>query len=102
MAKPRHQIPGQIVLPLKMYEDLRETANFAYDSAGVAQGKILDEEFHALDEHVARQTFPKYARLANVGRVRVLEYIGEGVFRVLDKSDQKRRVHRDQLVFLKR
>lgn len=42
---------------------------------------------------------PRWARLPGIGRVRVLEYAGDGRFRVLDKRDEVRLVHRDRLTF---
>jgi len=100
MAKPRYQIPGQIILPIDMYKSLRETADFAYDTAYGGQAEILDKELKELDEHVEKQTFPRYAIWPGIGRVRIIEYLGNDYFRVLDKDDRKRRVHRDSLQFL--
>lgn len=44
---------------------------------------------------------PTFAYLKNHGRVRVLYYYGPNVFCVLTKRDEKRFVHRDELVFTK-
>jgi len=45
---------------------------------------------------------PRWAVLPGIGRVRVLEYVGNGRFVVLDNTDEKRLVHRDRLTFTKR
>lgn len=50
---------------------------------------------------VKTDTYPRYAIFGNIGKVRVLEYIGDGKFWVLDKHDDKRIAHRNQLQFLK-
>lgn len=47
-------------------------------------------------------SIPRYARLPGIGRVRVLEYVGDGRFRVLDSTDSVRLVHRDRLTFTRR
>ena len=46
-------------------------------------------------------TTPTWAYLKGVGRVRVLYYMGEGFWSVLDRKDERRIVHRDRLTFLK-
>lgn len=100
MTRPRHQIPGQIVLPIDMFDSLRELANFACDTAGTSGIAAVEAELKAVDEHVEKQTFPRYAVWPGIGRVRVVEYLGNDYFRVLDKGDHRRRVHRDTLQFL--
>lgn len=83
-----------------MYEELRGLASYSLDYTPEAE-EMAKPILHQVDEHVAKQHFPKYARWEGIGRVRILEYLGDGYFRVLDKDDRKRRVHRDTLVFTK-
>ena len=45
---------------------------------------------------------PRYAHLKGIGKCRVLEYRGNGNFRVLDRNDDERLVHRNQMQFLKK
>lgn len=45
---------------------------------------------------------PKYAIMRSIGRVRVLEQNTKDTFWVLDSRDQRRLVHRDQLIFVRR
>lgn len=42
--------------------------------------------------------YPRYARWRDQ-TVRILEYLGEGRFEVLDKEDARRVIHRDDLSF---
>lgn len=42
---------------------------------------------------------PTHAHLPRIGRVRVLEYWGNGYFFVLDQRDVRRFVHRRRLLF---
>lgn len=44
---------------------------------------------------------PASAYLKNHGRVRILWYQNPDIFCVLTKRDEKRFVHRDELVFIK-
>lgn len=44
-------------------------------------------------------TLPTHAYLPNIGRVRVLSYVAPDRFRVLDRTDTTRLVHRDRLTF---
>lgn len=45
---------------------------------------------------------PRWGRVKGLGRVRVLEYIGDGRFIVLDSRDQRWVRHRDLITFTKR
>lgn len=45
---------------------------------------------------------PKHAMLGTLGKVRVLEYHGNNYFTVLDRTDTRRYVHRDRLIFTKK
>lgn len=53
---------------------------------------ILGEDIHMID-------IPRYAIWCGY-RVRVLDYLGGGMFRVLDRYDGSIRVHRNALRFL--
>lgn len=44
---------------------------------------------------------PRYAYYPNHGRVRVLDYHGRGLFWVLTNRDERRLVHRDEMVFVR-
>lgn len=44
---------------------------------------------------------PAQAYLKNHGRVRVLHYVANGTFCVLTRRDERRFVHRSELVFVK-
>lgn len=47
-------------------------------------------------------SLPVWARLPGIGRVRVLDYAGDGRFRVLDRTDTVRLVPRERLTFTKK
>lgn len=47
-----------------------------------------------------KQQYPNYAIFGSFGRVRILEYIGRGYFRVLTNKDDTYRVHRRNLRFI--
>lgn len=44
---------------------------------------------------------PTYAYLRGKGRVRILEYVGNDIFRVLTRRDETIRVNRSRLIFAK-
>lgn len=46
-------------------------------------------------------SLPTKAYLPGIGRVRVIQYVAPGHFRVLDTRDQTRLVHRDRLTMRK-
>lgn len=46
--------------------------------------------------------FPRSAVVKGRGKVRVLSYEGDGMFRVLGPDDQVIRVHRDRMMFKSR
>lgn len=49
----------------------------------------------------AAAVIPMTAYLKNHGRVRIMYYAANGTFCVLTNRDERRFVHRDELVFLK-
>ena len=44
--------------------------------------------------------YPSYCMIRGIGRCRVLSYWQNGYFRVLDKNDETRLVHRSRMKFL--
>lgn len=45
---------------------------------------------------------PRWGRVAGIGKVRILDYKGDGYWWVLDSRDERRLVHRDRITFTKR
>jgi len=44
------------------------------------------------------ETYPRFAH-TKFGYVRIVEYVGDGVFSVVGKGDERRNIHRDSLDF---
>jgi hypothetical protein len=47
---------------------------------------------------VKSETYPRFAH-TKFGYVRIVEYVGEGMFSVVGVGDERRNIHRDSLDF---
>lgn len=54
-----------------------------------------------LAENNENKTFPNYAIFGNLGKVRILYYVGNGTFRVLTRNNREYLAHRGNLTFIK-